>query len=834
MARSDAFHALGSTAALAMALASASAWAQEVRGPESPSATSNAPSPASTATPEPADVRTADRGLEDIIVTARRVAENQQSVPVAVTAFSGDALQRQNAIAIPDVARLTPGLVIRTSSSTATGINLQLRGQYQNDVLATLDPSVGTYVDGFYWARAYGLNSDLLDVQSAQVLRGPQGTLFGRNTTGGALLIQTNDPVLDRFSGLLSGTYGRFNERGVTGVLNVPLGDNFAIRAAGSFLKRDGYVRELSTGADIGERDNYNIRVKALGKIGANLSVLLSAELYHTDALTRPYQIGFISPSSPANLEAALEAQGLPAGFACFASPAATGGCIGQGYGLFQTAIAGTQGTDTVTLNELPRSYAKTQTYTGTATLDTFFGAVKFIGGYRKVDASASLDLDGSPYQIVRTAGEQSLESYSTELQVTGKAFGDALDFTSGLYYFHEDGTDRSESTALPVVSRVGGGGLLLNQIFQGDVNNDSMGLYAQATYHFTDRFSLVGGLRYSVEDKDITVTNRRLNADTGATVDCLVTGATLPTCDAFRHASYDGISYTAGANYQLTPDVLLYVKTSKGFRSGGQNLRAAGAANSAFVPFNPEVSREHEAGVKSEFFDRRLRFNLAAFLSNVDNIQRSTIVASTINGATTTSTIVGNAGKARFYGGEAELTARVASGLTLSANGALVNASYRSYVDPSSGFDRSRERFEQVPQWTFSVAGNYEREFGNVGVLLHADYAWQDTTALSPFNYYVDGSTYRDATTGAALSQADAIALKRVMTQPAGGSLNLRAAVRLMDDAVEVAAFGRNVLDRRINNNALYFGSPLFIVATQRLEPATYGVTATFKFGTR
>ena len=828
--RSKFLNVTASTAALAVAALASTVRAQEVRGPESPATTSQAPSPASTAAVEPADERSSG-GLSDIIVTARRVAENQQTVPVAVTAFSAEALQQQNALRIPDVARLTPGFTIRASSSTATAINLQMRGQFQADVLATLDPSVGVYVDGFYWARAYGLNSDLLDVQSAQALRGPQGTLFGRNTTGGAMLLQTNDPVLGKVSGLVSGTYGRFNERGLTGVVNLPLGEKFALRAAGTFLKRDGYGRELNSGVKLGERDSYNVRLKALGQITDTLSVILSAELFHTDGLTRPYQTAFVSPGSPANLEAVLETRGLPAGLACFASAAATGACIAEGYGLYQNYINATQGTDDARLNEAPRSYAKTQTYTATATLDTSFGAVKFIGGYRKVNANANIDLEGSPYQIVRTYGQQDLESWSGELQFTGTGFGDTLDFTGGLYYFHENGIDQSSSTALPTVSRVAGGGLLLSQIYFGDVSNDSLGMYAQGTYRFNDRLSLVAGLRYSVEDKDITVGNRRVNADTGAVFDCLVAGATAPSCSAFRGAGYDGISYTAGLNFQATRDMLLYIKTSQGFRSGGQNLRAAGAANSAFIPFQPERAREHELGIKSEFFDRRLRFNLAAFLSTVDDIQRSTLVTSTVGGATTTSTIVGNAGKARFYGGEAEATVALFPGFTLAANGAHVKAKYLSYNDPTSGFDRSRERFEQVPEWTFSIAGTYERDFGDVGMLLRADYAWQDTTPLSQFNFYRDGAIYRDATTGAVLTEADALGLKRAMTQAAIGTLNLRAALRFMDDDLEIAVFGRNVLNTRFNNNSLYFAAPLSIVATQRNEPVTYGVTGTFKF---
>jgi iron complex outermembrane recepter protein len=796
-----------SSVAISVMMLSASALhAQEVRGPEGVAAPSAAPA---AAAPEQA-ASPSSGGLEDIVVTARKVAENQQKVPVAVTAYSGAALQQQSAVRIPDIARLTPGLTMSPASSTATAVALEVRGQVQTDVLATLDPSVGTYVDGFYWARAYGLNADLLDVQSAQVLRGPQGTLFGRNTTGGALLLQTNDPSYQGISGLVSGTYGRFNERSGTAVLNVPLvEDKLAVRGAFTINKRDGNFRDTNNDQRLGNRNSYTGRVKLLANPTENLSILLSGEWFRTNALTRPYQLAYVSPASAANLEAAFEVYGV-------GSPADR---QGQGIALLNSAVANTQGTDTAALNKDPRSYAKTQTYTATATVDTFFGAIKFIGGYRKVQANANIDLDGSTYQLVRTLGQQDLEQYSGEVQITGKAFNDKLDFAGGVFAFHEDGSDQSTSIALPVLTRAFSGGLLARQIYFGDITTRSMGIYGQATYHLTDRFSIVGGLRYSVEDKNIVSFNRTVNDATGAFLACSIVGADPATCRIERKNQFEGVSYTAGVNYQLAPEVLLYAKTSKGFRSGGQNLRAAGAANSAFVPFQPEVAREEEVGVKAELFDRRVRFNLAAFYNEVSNIQRTTLVTSVdpVTGATATSTIVGNAGKARFYGGEAELTAQLFRGFTAIANGALTDAKYLSYIDPNSGADRSGEAFALVPKWTFSVAGNYEHELGIGALLLHLDYAWQGRTAL----YNTDAAT--DAVT-AAISAA-------VIRRP-GGEMNARASLSVLDKKLELAVFGRNILNRRFNTTALSFGTTLGVVSTQRNDPATYGVTATYRFG--
>lgn len=764
-----------------------------------------------------------DQGLSDIIVTARKVSENQQSVPVAVTVQSGDALQQQSAVKIPDIARLTPGITFATGSSTATAASVTIRGQVQSDILATLDPSVGTYVDGFYWARAYGLNADLLDVQSAQVLRGPQGTLFGRNTTGGALLLQTNDPNYRGISGMVSGTYGRFNERVGTAVLNLPLvTDKLAVRGAFTINKRDGFFTDTTNGTKLGARNSYTGRVKLLANPTENLSLLFSGEIFHTNALTRPYQPLYIAPTSVANIEAALETN--PANAALLATPAGQGQLIGIGAGLTGAYVASTANTDHAALNEDPRSYANTNTYTMTATLDTFFGSVKFIGGYRKIKASANIDLEGSPYNIVRTLGQQNLKSYSGELQFNGKAFNDFVDFASGLYAFQETGRDESTSIALPTLSRISSGGVLPQTVYQGDVTNRSMGMYFQGTFHLSDKLSAVGGIRYSVEDKNLVSFNRNVNADTGALLQCLIADpVTNPTtCRIERHAAFEGVSYTAGLNYQVTPDVLVYAKTGKGFRSGGQNLRASGTAGAAFVPFQPEVAREEEIGLKSEFFNRRIRLNIAAFYNEVSNIQRTALVTTSINGVTQTATIVGNAGKARFYGGEAELTARLFKGFTVAGNVAMVEPKYLQYSDASG--DKRDEVFQQVAKRTFAVAADYETALSLGRLRAHLDYAWQGDTAL--YNYRTVPVPGTDAATTAAIAKA--------LTRRAGGELNGRISLAVVDERLEVALYGRNILNRRYYNTGILFGSPLNVVTAQRNDPATYGITATFKFGAR
>jgi iron complex outermembrane recepter protein len=805
------FRTISSSRAMAgaalLASVSTTALGQEVRGPESPKETSNGPSPASTASGTPQSTEAAEpaqAGLTDIVVTARKISENLQSVPVAVTAFSGADLQKQNAVGIKDIALLTPGLNIQDGAAARSAPVISLRGNAQAETVATVDPSVGTYVDGYYWARAYGANADLLDVQSVQVLKGPQGTLFGRNTTGGAILLQTNDPSFQGASGLVSGTYGRFNERGATGVINLPIvDDKIALRVAGTFRKRDGYITNSFNGRKVDNVNAFTGRVKLLAQPTEALSLLFSAEYYRVNELSQPFRLGYTTPLA-ADFSNGLGtlSYGIQAGIA---NPA-------DAYTALNGYIAETKGSDTYATNDETRSFAKTQTYTGTATLDTSFGAVKFISGYRKVQAFSLLDIDGTPYTTL-VAGpvpgqryQQSLQQYSGELQITGKALSDALDFAVGALYFHESGYDRSGSRALPPLNPNN------PNIFDGAIDNDSMGLYGQGTYHLTDRLSLTGGLRYSIEDKGIRIRNRVFGAATGGFV-CSLGGATLPPeCLSQRRDSFSGVDYTAAVDYRVAPDVLVYLKTAKGFRSGGQNLRSTGTSGVAFAPFEPEVARSYEGGVKSEFLNRRVRLNVAAYYTDLSNIQRSTYVT----GPDGSPAIrIGNAGKARIYGGEAELTALLFEGFQVIATGAITKPKYIRYFDGQQ--DRSNDYYTYVPQYTFSLSGDYSHDISFGKLLLRTDYAWSSRIYFDPSNN---------------LANPDNNLIRQSISAKPLGILNARAGLSFGDGQFELAVFGRNITSNRSVTVGTLASAPLGYTFFRRREPATFGVTATVKIG--
>jgi len=818
---------------LGVALSGQAAMAQEVRGPESvgsPAATTDAPPAAEPASRvEPASD---GAGLGDIVVTARRTSENLQSVPVAITAFSAAQLQQQNARSVADVALLTPGLQINYSTATSAGAVFTIRGLVNQDPIASQDPAVGVYVDGLYWARAYGANADLLDIQGVQVLKGPQGTLFGRNTTGGAILLNTNDPNFDGVSGLVSGTYGRFDQRAITGVINVPLiDDKLAVRVAGQLNKRDGYIRDINNGGKLGNINNYTVRSKLLVKPTETLSIVLSGEWYRSNTRSEPQRLIYASPSSPSAISTVAEVDGLATAgvLGCFNPTGVGAACQARASELFNDSIAKNRG-NSADLNTGPVSYVKTQTYGMTTTLDTSFGAIKAIAGYRKVRSESMSDNDGSRFAILDEGpgaglpgiynNRADLSQYSIELVATGKALDNRLDFAAGMYYFHESGNDGSVSQAITPINTAG-------LLYYGKIKNDSQSVFGQATYHVSDALAITGGIRYSVDDKRLSSYNGAYPLGTVPTINnvfCLVASV----CPAYRSDAFSGISYTASIDYQVRDGLLVYAKTSKGFRSGGQNIRSTSA--DSFVPFKPEKATSYEGGIKSEFFDRRLRVNLAGYYTVLKDIQRSVSITSP-DGKTTANAIL-NPGQADVYGGEFEASVALPAGLRLDGTVGYTHPKYVRFID--NGFDRSRDAFYGVPKWTASVSPSWTHNFDFGKFLLRADFSYQSDMNISPAAFYTDaGGVLRDAQTGTPTSAADAAGYLRGATDKAHWLVNARAGITVLDGALDLAVWGKNLTNKRDYVVALSLPALGFAAAGER-EPRTFGVTATMKFGAR
>ncbi len=577
----------------------------------------------------------------DIIVTARKVQEDVNTVPVTVRVTTQEQLEQQGIREITDL----PGIGQRNVPTNSDGLVFSLRGQTQNDVSITVDPSVGIYVDGNYIGRGYGINSTLLDVKDVQILSGPQGTLFGRNTTGGAVLIKTNDPQTTNYSEQVSLSYGRFDEWAASGVVNTPLSDTVAVRVAGMYTKSDGYTVDRITGERYNKKNAYHVRGKVLYQPSKDSSTVLGVEFYENKGNNNPRVMTY-------------------------------------GYGAL-SAFA-TVPSDTVALN----SGLKDRTKTQAVTLNTVRGKFAVNAGWRKVDVSYAGDFDGTVRTIYNLENNVSIEQYSAEALYQDKL--GSLSYTLGGFVFNEKGDE------FGFASYYGG---MNNTVQGGSVDNTSYGAFVNSSLALTDKLTLNGGLRFTHDDKSI-VTRNQVTSATKTTLACLSFETTVAKgCVLNQSANFNKLSWTAGIDYKVD-DTLVYAKVSTGYKSGGNQIRAV-STNNDRITFNPENITEYELGVKSKLSS--LTYRVAGFYNTTTDMQVLTVVTSPF-----IYTLVVNAAKARSYGIDADASLQLTPALKVDGSLTWTNPKYLKYVDPVSGADLSSNRFNNVTKLQFNVGGTY------------------------------------------------------------------------------------------------------------------------------
>ncbi len=723
------------------------------------------------------------------MVTARRRTERLQNVPIAVTSLSGRDLTKQNAQVLSQIALTVPSLQIKEGPGSSDAPILAIRGQVQNDTVATLDPSVGIYVDDIYWARAAGANATLADIANAEVLRGPQGTLFGRNTTGGALNIHTTEPSLTTYSGLASVTIGDYGERDGTVAFGGPIiPDKLGIRVVVDHQGNDGYGSSSATGQRLESLDATTVRVKVLAQPIEPLQIRLSYENYGEFGTPSPAELDYLEPGG----DAALYGEFYPLLFQ-HKSP---GNLADYLYTDPHVDAAGTK----------QAADARTQTASLRASYDFDFGTLKLIEGYRKVSTLLDVNLAGVPIPLLSASLPDVAEQNSTEVQFTGHALDNRLTYTLGYFFFEESGHEDSNAIALAGLNPAN------PSLIRGDFANRSQAVYGQATYKVTDKLSVTAGLRFSVDHKDLVSHNAEyLNGSYYCTVPDHVGDPSPQTCNQSFAANSSSTDFLVSADYKFTPDLLGYAKVSNGYRAGGDNLRGSVTPQS-FAPFAPETVTSYEAGIKSEFLQHRLRVNLAGYYEDYENIQRSIII--TVPGAGE-ATLVENAAKGYVYGGEAEAQYIVVDGLRVGGTLSLTQAYYSKYEDAQGS--HVGEPYPYTPKVQTSATVDYTQPVPFGAINLHGDFAWQTDEFLYPG---LDGSKFPLA--------AD---ITSSLRQHDFGILNLRASYTLEKYNVEFALFGRNVTNVDYRATAIDFANAgLGLNTVLYGPPATYGGQITYR----
>lgn len=621
--------------------------------------------------------------LEEVTVTARKVEESLQDAPLAVSAFTAQELENRGAIDVTDVAAAAPNVHFQTGGATSgmtAAPTVFIRGIGQSDFNINNDPAVGMYVDGIYFGRMIGSLTDLMDLERAEVLRGPQGTLFGRNSIGGAINLISKKPDPTASSAELLVALGENDLRYLKGSANIPLSDTVAARVSGFYREREGHVDALQyDDLKLGGEDVWGIRGALRFEPTDTFSIDVSvdwSERRDPPAAMVPIALGNVSanPGSGAvlgdgrstmpsafrfntGLNAPNPLAPLPPPPAAFVSPD-TATCsnpalVDTSTDCFGNAhVFGNDASNALWVDRNGNQIEPEQSLDqGGASLvltwDLDFGTLTSTTAYREMDASANNDNDFTPFIIFHNLNDEfSQDQFSQEIQLTGSA-GDRLTYVAGLYYFQEEGL-QTISLIAPMLPPAGAppaaAFLPFLQTINRRIDNASQAIYGQITYDLTDRAHLTAGLRYTDNDKEIDLSLFRGDA-----------AAPWFTAEQADSATVDETNVLLNLAYDLNENMMIYGQFANGFRDGGWPVRfpglPAGIPPLDTVGFGPESVDSFELGLKTTLLEGRVRLNAAIFSSNYEDMQIQ-FSDPALNGAPNTS----NLGESKIQGLEAEL----------------------------------------------------------------------------------------------------------------------------------------------------------------------------------
>jgi iron complex outermembrane receptor protein len=611
--------------------------------------------------------------LEQVLVTAQKRSELLTEVPISLVSMSSDLLESINVKNFTDLGFSVPGLRLAQFPFGALQTRLFIRGMGNIDVQVTQDPAVGMYQDGVYIARSTGLAFELGDVERIEVLRGPQGTLYGRNTTGGAINIINKKPG-GELGMRAEASVGNFDYQRYLAQVNLPAVGGLATSITALYAAREGLVENTGVGDDFGGYERKGARLAANWKVTDDFSAYFTYE--HTDAWNTFFY---------------YQTQNVQPGFEGLFTP--------QEDRVTKASLAQPTEKSTLDLDALA------------LTLDANIGDVtlRSITGYREFEASIYMDFSANPNFTAFRVNPQDCDhnQFSQELQVLGDLFGGNLDYIVGAYYFTEEAhqVDDYDAGAFFITHRV------------VDVSNDSYALFANLTYHVTPKLDLTVGGRYSDDSRDA----EKFSAD--YTVPDPDTGVPPDSFDAFRSKSWSRFNPSAVVSYQVNDDINTYAKVVTGYRAGG--FGTGSPTKEDFERgFDPEEVVSYEVGLKLFGWDDRLQFNAAAFYTEYDDalidiaiLEAPQYVASF------------NAGQATINGIELDLTVLPYDSLRIDASYAYLDAKFDEVVDPQTGTDiTSNYALPNAPENAFSIAA--QQHLGDITAGrfdLTLSYAWQD-----------------------------------------------------------------------------------------------------------
>jgi len=694
--------------------------------------------------------------MEEIVVSARGIEEGLQEAPIAVSAFTGETLDYRGVDSLSQIERFVPSLTLQNNPSFGGASNsaaIYLRGVGQKEFLPTTEPGVGLYVDGVYVARSVGAILDIIDIDRLEVLRGPQGTLFGRNTIGGAISIATRKPQPGgEFEGNLAAAAGTDSLIHLRGTVHVPVSESVALRASLASMTQDGYV-DRADGIDLGNDDTFTGRVSVTFEPSDDFSALITADMTRDRENGPAMQLIGIDFTDLSQLQGVVLAPPPPMAFIHNVTAAA----MGPGQPCAATDPAGNGvtynpaspncydsryiGADGTNEGSAP-AYSETDVFGLSATLDFNLSdslALKSITAYRELESDFARDGDHSPHRISQFADTLEQEQFTQELQLIGTH--ERLGWIVGLYYFSEDGDN--VNTLDFTVSNFRSGGAF---------DNTSWAAFAQATFDMTDRLHLTLGGRYTDEDKAFTPDQIIYNNYFAGISNVVPPGNPLAALDApflqagsrilpllEKEISISEFTPMANLSFDLSDSIMLYATYSEGFKSGGFTQRVfppivppftapPGTPDIDLIPtYEPEFVEVLEAGFKMNLLDGRLKLNGAFFQTDYEELQ--------VQVFNSVAPVTQNIGEASIEGFEVELFASPAEGWFVEGSLSLLNAEYDS-IDTANTLILQSNEFERVPETTASLGLSKEFSLGDTGtLLLRGDWSYRSETFNDAYN---------------------------------------------------------------------------------------------------
>jgi iron complex outermembrane receptor protein len=703
--------------------------------------------------------------LEEVIVTAQKRSESVQEIPLAVTALSSDMLDQRGITDIASMAASVPGMHFGQSGNNT---RITVRGIGTENTTVTGDPGVAFHIDGVYQARSSAGNALFFDLARVEVLRGPQGTLYGRNATGGSINLISNPPV-EEFGAQIEGQIGDYDQQRLRGFLNVPtMDDKLLLRVSGQYENRDGYYENQTPGADdLTDEDSMNFRGQMLYTLSESLDALLNVNYASNEGAGHGVRALGDYPVPPPVFVPAKLASATP-------NPK-------DDWEIRTNGIA-------------DRDNSRKGAY---LTINWDLGAValKSITAWQDNDVDTFRDVDLSDADVFNETSKQDSRQYSQELHLTSTGTG-PWEWVAGLYYLNEETdaefwyTDMGEGlSTYPFFPTIDVG--LAYPSYFGNTSNtqvDSFGAFGQASYSISDDFKLTGGLRYSKDEKESDVFRKEFTAPEGVNFK--------------KDDDWDHVTWKLGADWFVTLESMLYASVSTGFKSGGF-LQTVGSE-----PYDEETVIAYEIGSKNRFFDNRLQANISAYYYEYDDMQLRTI--------RDLASIVSNAGESEIKGIEIELTARPTDALQLGANFAFADAEFTDYYsdDPQvpglEPEDLSGNTLPRSPDTTVNLSAAYSLDFAFGSLTASVDYYWSDEVYFTAFNRDGPGGDNQDSyhKTGA-----------RLLFDSADGAWYVAAAVS-------------NIEDDEVASQVLLGDPTLGTVDNAQWQsPRTYTVTAGYYF---